>query len=227
MNICVWPAVKISLITPRLESKAAYLAGQQAAGLRIQPPGGWRAAMLRRVMARLICCICLSSLFLSRCLWLRVAQLPPRKRMNLLKGAKKKKFFFFYCPTAQSSRDMSAGACYGCWSIRTESTIIWPGVEIPGFQNALFIAAQWRRRVLQVGDWSSSTFWFEKLQIKKVTITMLKIKAALRFCISPPLYSVQSDLYPNCSPWVSPLRKHRVAGEVPVGLKATGHNHFT
>lgn len=39
MNICVWPAVKISLITPRLESKAAYLASQQAAGLRIQPPG--------------------------------------------------------------------------------------------------------------------------------------------------------------------------------------------
>ena len=39
MNICVWPAVKISLITPRLESKAAYLAGQQAAGLRVHPPG--------------------------------------------------------------------------------------------------------------------------------------------------------------------------------------------
>jgi len=32
MNICVWPAVKISLITPRLESKAAYLAVQPAAG---------------------------------------------------------------------------------------------------------------------------------------------------------------------------------------------------
>lgn len=39
MNICVWPAVKISLITPRLERKAAYLDGQQAAGLCIQPPG--------------------------------------------------------------------------------------------------------------------------------------------------------------------------------------------
>lgn len=39
MNICVWPAVKISLITPRLERGAAYLAGQQAAGLATQPPG--------------------------------------------------------------------------------------------------------------------------------------------------------------------------------------------
>lgn len=164
MNICVWPAVKISLITPRLESKAAYLAGQQAAGLRIQPPGGWRAAMLRRVMARLICCICLSSLSLSRCLWLRVAQLspPPEKEWICWKEQKRKSFS--NCPKAQSNRDMSAGACYGYWSIWTDSTIIWPGVEIFGFQNALFITVQWRRRALQVGDWSCSTFWFEKLK---------------------------------------------------------------
>lgn len=48
MNICVRPAVKISLINHLdLKSEAAYLAGQQAAGApRPQPPGGDDVALL-------------------------------------------------------------------------------------------------------------------------------------------------------------------------------------
>lgn len=85
MNICVWPAVKISLITPRLESKAAYLAGQQAAGLRIQPPGDDAQP----------CCVMLQQglfvLFVSL-LSLCPSNTVSLQRTNSLKRAKRKVF---------------------------------------------------------------------------------------------------------------------------------------
>lgn len=110
MNICVWPAVKISLITARLESKVAYLAGQQAAGLSIQPPGDHARSHVVLCYGKAYL-LYLSLLFLSVSLLTRFQVTPsPLKRINLLKEAKKS----FYCPVAQSNCDMSAGACYGC-----------------------------------------------------------------------------------------------------------------
>lgn len=104
MNICVWPAVKISLITPRLESRAAYLAGQQAAGLRIQPPGA--DAKPRCVMLRQGLFVPFVSL-LSQCPGSTVSQ----QSVNAAERSKKKSSHNL---KAKNNHEVSADARYGC-----------------------------------------------------------------------------------------------------------------
>lgn len=91
MNICVRPAVKISLINHLdLKSEAAYLAGQQAAGApRPQPPGGLGGGghgvvVLRRGL--FVPFVSLSSFSVSE-----AAQVFPSKCINALKGKQKRK----------------------------------------------------------------------------------------------------------------------------------------
>lgn len=111
MNICVSPAVKISLITARLESKAVYLAVLAGWGalLPMLPPGDDEQP----------CCVVLwQGLFvvlvspLSSCLG--VCAVPSSACSSQKDGfAERSKKLSHYCPRAKNNYNMSAATFYG------------------------------------------------------------------------------------------------------------------